>query len=344
MHTRNLPTSILFEIDTPVIARSTAPPPATASTSPSAATCGSSASRQAPPRLRQARRRPRERRHLVPAPPARLGQGRRDRLPRARPRRRRGRSSSASPTAVVPDDRARGRGPGSWAEEIAANAPLAIRAMKRLYRHGLTEDFPATPTTCCSRRCSCSAPRTSSRASPASPSAATPTSGAADRDHPAGRHLVLHVPGDQLRDRRLPRPLEPAAARLRGLPGVLPPAGGRPDRAAASSCPSCASRAIPRVDASRGLPADRRRAVQEGGGADYLATGHRRPGVRHARPTRRSRCWWRSTPTPSRSTPTSAATPTSPSGGAAARVPVPAELRRALHGALASRTSGAAGT
>ncbi len=30
-----------------------------------------------------------------------------------------------------------------WAQEIAANAPLAIRAMKRLYRHGLTEDFPA---------------------------------------------------------------------------------------------------------------------------------------------------------------------------------------------------------
>ena len=31
----------------------------------------------------------------------------------------------------------------SWGKEIAANAPLAIRAMKRLYRHGLTEDFPS---------------------------------------------------------------------------------------------------------------------------------------------------------------------------------------------------------
>jgi enoyl-CoA hydratase/carnithine racemase len=30
-----------------------------------------------------------------------------------------------------------------WADEIAANAPLAIRAMKRLFRHGLTEDFPS---------------------------------------------------------------------------------------------------------------------------------------------------------------------------------------------------------
>jgi enoyl-CoA hydratase/carnithine racemase len=41
---------------------------------------------------------------------------------------------------VVPDDEllptAR-----SWAAEIAANAPLAVQAMKRLYRHGLTEDF-----------------------------------------------------------------------------------------------------------------------------------------------------------------------------------------------------------
>ena len=30
-----------------------------------------------------------------------------------------------------------------WADKIAANAPLAIRAMKRLYRHGLSEDFTA---------------------------------------------------------------------------------------------------------------------------------------------------------------------------------------------------------
>jgi len=32
---------------------------------------------------------------------------------------------------------------GAWAARIAANAPLAIRAMKRLYRHGLSEDFEA---------------------------------------------------------------------------------------------------------------------------------------------------------------------------------------------------------
>ena len=28
-----------------------------------------------------------------------------------------------------------------WAGKIAANAPLAVRAIKRLYRHGLSEDF-----------------------------------------------------------------------------------------------------------------------------------------------------------------------------------------------------------
>lgn len=28
-----------------------------------------------------------------------------------------------------------------WAEKIAGNAPLAITEMKRLFRHGLTQDF-----------------------------------------------------------------------------------------------------------------------------------------------------------------------------------------------------------
>ena len=30
---------------------------------------------------------------------------------------------------------------GRWARKIASNAPLGIRAMKRLFRHGLSEDF-----------------------------------------------------------------------------------------------------------------------------------------------------------------------------------------------------------
>jgi enoyl-CoA hydratase/carnithine racemase len=28
-----------------------------------------------------------------------------------------------------------------WAGKIAANAPLAVKAMKRLFRHGLSQDF-----------------------------------------------------------------------------------------------------------------------------------------------------------------------------------------------------------
>lgn len=41
---------------------------------------------------------------------------------------------------VVPDDELVATAT-SWAQEIAANAPLAVQAMKRLFRHGLTEDF-----------------------------------------------------------------------------------------------------------------------------------------------------------------------------------------------------------
>ncbi len=43
---------------------------------------------------------------------------------------------------VVPDDELVATAQ-AWAREIAGNAPLAIRAMKRLYRHGLTQDFPS---------------------------------------------------------------------------------------------------------------------------------------------------------------------------------------------------------
>lgn len=42
--------------------------------------------------------------------------------------------------AVVPADNLLAEA-HRWAEKIAANAPLALRAMKRLFRHGLSEDF-----------------------------------------------------------------------------------------------------------------------------------------------------------------------------------------------------------
>ncbi len=41
---------------------------------------------------------------------------------------------------VVPDDELESEA-GRWADTIANNAPLAIQEMKRLFRHGLTQDF-----------------------------------------------------------------------------------------------------------------------------------------------------------------------------------------------------------
>ena len=41
---------------------------------------------------------------------------------------------------IVPADQLQAEA-RQWATKIAGNAPLAIRAMKRLYRHGLGEDF-----------------------------------------------------------------------------------------------------------------------------------------------------------------------------------------------------------
>ena len=42
---------------------------------------------------------------------------------------------------IVVDDAELAATPRGWAGEIAANAPLAIQAMKRLFREGLTEEF-----------------------------------------------------------------------------------------------------------------------------------------------------------------------------------------------------------
>jgi len=42
--------------------------------------------------------------------------------------------------AVVPHDEL-GREVERWTQRIASNAPLALQAMKRLFRHGLSEDF-----------------------------------------------------------------------------------------------------------------------------------------------------------------------------------------------------------
>ena len=71
----------------------------------------------------------------------------------------------------------------------------------------------------------------SSRAGHARPVRRRRVVGAAHH-HAAGRHLVLHLPGAQLRDRRVPPAVRARAiARLRGVPVVLPAPGRGPDRA-----------------------------------------------------------------------------------------------------------------
>ncbi len=152
----------------------------------------------------------------------------------------------------------------------------------------------------------------------------------------AHRHQLLHVHGDQLRHRHLSRQARAGeAARLRGVPLLLPPPPGRADRtghrAAAPDPPA------PRSQQHRllaGVLAHLGRAVQEGRdlvvrlGLDRDAGLHvtkpalrargdlRRLGLRGADLLRLQRLHrHRHRP------------------GAAARIPLPAELRRAVHGA-----------
>ena len=103
--------------------------------------------------------------------------------------------------------------------------------------------------------------------------------------------------------------------RLRALPLVLPAPRGRADRAGQRVPPAAPRSARPAVDPGRrGVPAHRRRPVQEGRDLELRRHRARRPGVRRARrPRLAATSCSASTATPSRSTPTSPATPTSPS-------------------------------
>ena len=166
-------------------------------------------------------------------------------------------------------------------------------------------------------------------------------------DHPAGRHLVLHVHGDQLRRRHLPRRLRADDAReVRRLPLVLPAPRGRADRPAGRADPAArrAARPATRRHEPRLLP-DRDGPVQEGGDRELPRLAHRRPGLRRAGAAlvardpdrdlrlrgpdlRRLLRLHRHRDRPR----------------APARVQVPAELRLARTPPCRSRTSGAAGT
>ena len=131
---------------------------------------------------------------------------------------------------------------------------------------------------------------------------------------PARRDLLLHVHGDLVRRRHLPRhPRARLPRPLRGLPGVLPAPRGRPDRPRERA--AAPARAAPRPAAGRHLPrvhADRRRPVPEGRDRQPPRDAHRRRRIRGAEPALVARgARRRSTAMPFRSSPTSAATRTS---------------------------------
>ena len=105
-------------------------------------------------------------------------------------------------------------------------------------------------------------------------------------DPPSGRHLLLHVHGDQLRRRRLPGRLRARRARdVRRVPLVLPASRRRADRAAGRADPAVPLAARPplRRHVARVLP-HRHRAVHEGRDRQSPRGEHRRRGLRRAEP------------------------------------------------------------
>ena len=171
--------------------------------------------------------------------------------------------------------------------------------------------------------------------------------GLGEDDRPAGRDLVLHLHGDQLRRRHLPRRVRAHHAReVRRLPVVLPAPRGRADRAPGRADPAVrlAPRPAPRGH-EPGLLPDRHRAVQEGGDRQLPGRGNRRRRVRGPQPAlvardpdRRLRL---------RSADLRRLLRVHGHGhrhGPPAGLRLPAELRLPVRGDARCRTSGAAGT
>ncbi len=113
-----------------------------------------------------------------------------------------------------------------------------------------------------------------------------PRLAAAPPGRPPGGHLVLHVHGHQLRGGRVPEGDQARrVARLRGLPLVLPPPGGRahrPGERAAAPGPDPAG-SSPHRPGPRGLP-HRLGPVQEGGHLELRGHRDRGPGVLQPEP------------------------------------------------------------
>ncbi len=164
---------------------------------------------------------------------------------------------------------------------------------------------------------------------------------------PAGRHLVLHVPGDELHDRRLSRRAArpPQPARRRGVRVVLPAPGRRPD--SAGLVPAAAGRG------RRGASTSRRR----GAGCLLICWGFfkklviadnvgvdRQQGVRARRPVVLAAVVWRVRVRDADLRGLLGLHRHRARDVAVAGVRADRELRSPVSGALARRTSGGAGT
>ena len=105
-------------------------------------------------------------------------------------------------------------------------------------------------------------------------------------DPPSGRHLLLHLHGDQLRRRRLPRRLRASRpGHVRGVPLLLPTPRRRPDRAAGRAHPPVPVASRPALRGHlAGVLSHRNRALHEGRHRESPRREHRGRGLRRAEP------------------------------------------------------------
>ena len=168
----------------------------------------------------------------------------------------------------------------------------------------------------------------------------------AGRRDPAHRRVVLRLPGHQLRRRHLPpEAAAGGAARLRHLPVVLPPLGGRPDRAGGEFVPQLERPADPRqIDSARAFRLIMFGLAKKVIIAEQLANWIVKPVFNNPTQYARWTTWSASGHMPSRSTPISPATPTSPSASRCSSASSSRRTSTRRTSPPPCRTSGAAGT